>query len=81
MSREIIDSNELNKWLTDELQKVEDCQGSILTFQYRLQTPDENGCNWSGAVVQPGPMTSAASISVAANEIVAMARSVFNLSS
>ena len=48
MARTIVDSSELKRLMTEELQAMEDdykdCQfGGIM----KLQEPDEYGCNWS----------------------------------
>jgi hypothetical protein len=48
MTRTIVDSSELKRLMTEELQAMEDdykdCQfGGIM----KLQEPDEHGCNWS----------------------------------
>ena len=48
MARTIVDSSELKRLMTEELQAMEDdykdCQfGGIM----KLQEPDEHGCNWS----------------------------------
>ena len=48
MARTIVDSSELKRLMTEELQAMEDdykdCRfGGIM----KLQEPDEHGCNWS----------------------------------
>jgi hypothetical protein len=54
--REIVSMERLSKWLTDYVQANEDCEGTVVRVQYKLQSPDSEGCNWSDNVVLiPGP--------------------------
>lgn len=54
--REIVSMEKLSEWLTDYVQANEDCEGTYVRVQYKLQEPDSEGCNWSDAVVfNPGP--------------------------
>ena len=53
MARTVVDSSELRRLMTEELQAMEDvyknCQfGGIM----KLQEPDEHGCNWSPPMIR-----------------------------
>lgn len=37
----------LAKWLTSELRRFDGCEECEVVGVYRLQEPDEEGCNWS----------------------------------
>lgn len=78
-NRTMLSRDELNEWLTKEIQKVEDLEGSSLTVQYLLNDPDVDECNWSGVVGQVGPNTTAEQLNFAAKLIVDRARALFDL--
>lgn len=78
-NRKAVTRAELDEWLTQEICKVEDCDGSRLAVQYLLVEPDANGCNWSGVIAHVGPNTTADAIQPIASRIVDRARSKFNL--
>jgi len=78
-NRKAVSRDALNKWLTDELQIVEDCDGSSLSVQYLLAVPDADGCNWSGVVARVGPKTTAEQLQPVAVRIADKARALFNL--
>lgn len=44
--RENVLRADIDTWMTQALQKVDDCDGSTLKVPYLLQQLDE-GCNWS----------------------------------
>ena len=48
---------QLNELLTTELQQYSDAEGSKITIKRLFETPDPEGCNWSGIQVQAGPNT------------------------
>jgi len=51
MYRQLVSKEELQAWLTTELQKVEDCTECSIGGIKVLQQSDENGCNWSDNVI------------------------------
>jgi hypothetical protein len=55
-NRELVTGDELNAILTREIREIEDLHDAKLTYQYLLREHDETGCNWSGAVLNPGPI-------------------------
>lgn len=79
MTRKIVSRAELNDWLTNELCKVEDCEGSSLSVKYLLAEPDDEGCNWSGLSGRPGPHTSGEHMQPIMADIAGRARALFNL--
>lgn len=81
MPRTLLTRSELIGWLSDELQKVEDCQKCSITQIMSLQHPDEDGCNWSS---DPLYLSCADDISAEyvwpyLNRIVIEAKSRFNI--
>jgi hypothetical protein len=50
MQRAIITADELKAHLTVELQKIQDLERCSVDGIMPLQSPDENGCNWSDNV-------------------------------
>jgi predicted nucleic acid-binding protein len=79
VTRRVISPDELNRFLTEEIRKVEDLEDARLTFQYELREPDETGCNWDGAVLNPGSRGSPEYGVPHANAIVQKARQRFNV--
>ena len=79
VTRRVITPDELNRFLTDEIRKVEDLEDARLTFQHELREPDESGCNWDGAVLNPGSRGSPEYGVPHANAIVQKARRRFNV--
>ena len=82
MSRqfELVTQSELSAILTAELQKIEDCAGSVITVKYRLQEPDDEGCNWSDDVsIRVGPKASSSYVIPHVEGIVRRARARYNL--
>ncbi|HEY4341606.1 MAG TPA: hypothetical protein VGM97_16795, partial [Steroidobacteraceae bacterium] len=57
--RAVVTPEAINKYLTQEIRKFEDLEDARLTLQYLLQEPDQEGCNWSGGVLNPGSKGSA----------------------
>ena len=49
--RTIVSLEELSAWMTERVQMHEDCAQTKVSVQYRLQSPDAYGCNWSDNVV------------------------------
>lgn len=81
-SRTVLPRAEINRWMTEQLRSIADCAGSELKVGYRLQEPDETGCNWTSATpgfVTPGPDITSSAVVPIANEIVDRARALFNL--
>lgn len=77
--RKTVTREELDGWLTQEICKVEDCDGSRLSVQYLLAEPDADGCNWSGVTAQVGPNTTGEQIQPIMAKIADRARALFNL--
>jgi len=50
-NREIISREELSEWLTERVSGHVDCEGTKVTVQYKLKSPDSEGCNWSDSVI------------------------------
>lgn len=71
---------ELSSWVTESVQKFEDCEGTAVKVQYRLQTPDAYGCNWSDCVVlNLGPSASEDVVLEHVGNLVREARAMFNI--
>ena len=72
MTRAVVDSTELQRIMTAELQAMEDdyknCQFGGIT---KLQKQDERGCNWSPPMIRcsgiPGAVCKAAAATVTKN--------------
>jgi len=45
--RTLLTLEALSAWMTEKVQQFEDCEGTTVTIQYQLATPDTHGCNWS----------------------------------
>ena len=69
LSRKVVSQEKLLRILTERMQ-----QAPIHAFRrvFRLQRPDENGCNWVFEIASPASLT-------AVYEILASARLEFNL--
>jgi hypothetical protein len=78
-TRQLASRATIDEWMTLELQRAPDCEGSQLTLSYRLCEPDAEGCNWSDATLRLGPNTDARHAGPFAHEIVKRARAKFNL--
>ncbi len=78
-NRQIVTREELNRYLTNEIRKIEDLEDARLEFQYVLQEPDEDGCNWSDAVLNPGSKGSPEYGAPYARVILQKARALFNV--
>jgi hypothetical protein len=77
--RETVTRDELNAILTREIRQIEDLEDAKLTFQYVLREPDETGCNWTGAVLNPGSKGSPEYGTPYAHGIVERARARYNI--
>jgi len=69
----------LNGWLTQELQKDQDCQGCELAMRYRLRERDADDCNWSQASLRLGRDCDVSHVRPVAYAVVARARLLFNV--
>ncbi len=49
-NRKILKINELEAILNSELAKIEGSEGATVKLQYKLNEPDESGCNWSDTI-------------------------------
>ena len=77
--RELVTRGELNKILTREIRKIADLEDAELECQYVLQEPDETGCNWTGAVLNPGSKGTPEYAVPYANSIVEGRRARYNI--
>lgn len=78
--RQLVTLDELSKWMTDRVQQHEDCEGTIVEVQYRLQTPDAYGVNWSENVIfKPGPNALKDVLIRLVGDLVREAREKFNV--
>ena len=78
--RQFVTLEELSTLLTDELQLVEGAAGSRITVQYKLFTPDPDGCNWlDSVVVVTGPNASVEILRTHVQRLVQNARQGFNI--
>lgn len=78
--RTLLTLQEQSSWMTEEVQKVEDCKGTTVTVQYRFQTPDAYGVNWSDNVIfSPGPNASRDVVLSLVGNLVREAREKFNV--
>ena len=46
-ARAEVSREKLSEWLAEEIRKFPDCGDCKSVSVYRLQEPDEDGCNWS----------------------------------
>ena len=76
-----VPASQVDRYLTRQLRKLPGFCTVSLSVGYRLRAPDEDGCNWSGAVVPVcGAGAPAASIIAAAlPPLVKAAQARFNL--
>jgi hypothetical protein len=78
--RTLVTLEELSAWMTERVQAFEDCAGTTVTVQYRLQSPDKDGCNWSENVVfNPGPNAAKETVLSHVGNLVREARGEFNV--
>ncbi len=79
--RAVVDASQVDRYLTIQLRKMPGFGTVSISVGYRLRAPDEEGCNWSGAVVpvcgRHAP--EAGVIAAALPPIVRAARARFNL--
>ncbi|CAN7257378.1 hypothetical protein LJR130_001038 [Variovorax sp. LjRoot130] len=69
---------DIDAWMTQALQKVDDCEGSTLKVRYLLQQSDE-GCNWSEGLLSVGRGITVEQAWPIAHKIVEEARLRFNV--
>jgi hypothetical protein len=77
--RALVTQEALNKYITQEIRKIEDLEDARLTVQYLLQEPDEDGCNWSGGILNPGSKGSARYGAPHATLVIERARALYNV--
>lgn len=78
--REIVTRAELLALLTQELQAIEDAEGSKISVPYLYGEPDNTGCNWSDrVVVNAGPNASSEYLAPYVARIVARPRAFYNV--
>lgn len=78
--RSLVSIDELSAWITEQVQKHDDCEGTSVTVQYQLQQQDADGCNWSDALVTTlGPNASETSVFAILRDLVPQARTKFNV--
>lgn len=78
-ARTLVSMEELAKLMTDEIRKFEDCKDCALTA-YRLDEPDEDGCNWSMTDIVTGAVgVSPQTLAHAKGDVEARARKLYNL--
>ncbi|MCL7423447.1 MAG: hypothetical protein M8364_21385 [Methylobacter sp.] len=78
--RLIVSLEKLSEWLTDYVQAYEDCEGTVVRVQYKLKSPDSEGCNWSDTVVfNPGPNADKNVLTGIVGNAVREARDKFNV--
>jgi|GEM_PF-5678254 len=79
--RKVITLDELNTWLTEYVAGHEDCEGTTVRVQHKLQKPDAEGCNWSDSVIfNPGRNADKHSLTGIVGNAVREARNKFNVS-
>lgn len=80
VEKSLLTLEELSAWMTERVQQHEDCQGTTVTVQYRLQSPDAYGCNWSENIFfRPGPNASKDTVLAIVGNLVREAREKFNV--
>jgi hypothetical protein len=79
VERQLVTRDELNDILTREIQKVTDLEDATLKAQYITAEPDEAGCNWSGALLNPGSKGSVNYAAPYVNRIIRDARARYNI--
>lgn len=78
--KQLVTLDELSQWMTDSVQQHEDCEGTTVKVQYRLQIPDAFGVNWSENVIfTPGPNASKDVLVRLVGDLVREAREKFNV--
>lgn len=78
--RTLVTLQELSAWMTEQVGKFEHCEGTTVTVQYRLPTPDAYGVNWSENVFfNPGPNASKDLVLTHVGKLVGEAREKFNI--
>ncbi len=78
--RKIVSLEQLSNWLTEYVQAHEDCEGTTIRVQYKLQKPDSEGCNWSDTVTfNPGPSADKRLVTRIVGDAVREAREKFNV--
>jgi hypothetical protein len=79
MSRTVISTAELQKWLTTEIRKFEDCEECSFGEIMPLRQPDKSGFNWSDDIVLRMTGVSPEIYLPAAKSVMAEARRKFNI--
>jgi hypothetical protein len=82
MTREksLVSLDELSAWITEQVQKHDDCEGTSVTVQYQLQQQDADGCNWSDTFISAlGPNASETGVTAILNQLLPEARKKFNV--
>ncbi len=79
-NRKVITKDELSAWLTNYVALHEDCEGTTVNVQYKLQKPDPEGCNWSDSVIfNPGKNADKDTLTGIVGSAVREARDKFNI--
>jgi hypothetical protein len=79
VDRELVTMAYLNTVLTDAINKIEGCHGTSIRVQYRLQAPDDDGCNWSETCVPIIGLHTTTDVVPHVNRLIADARKRFNI--
>jgi len=78
--RTFLTLQELSAWMTEQIQKLDDCEGTTVTAQYRYQSPDAYGVNWwENVFFSPGPKASKDIVLGHVGNLVRQAREKFNI--
>jgi hypothetical protein len=80
-ARCVVPAARLDRYLTDELHKLPGFDMVTVYAGYRLRAPDDEGCNWSGAVIPVHGVRAPPreEIAAALRPIVRTARARFNM--
>lgn len=79
MTKTLVSQEQLSAWMTSELQKVEECRDCQIRGVVPLQSPDEDGCNWSDSLTVSSGGIPSEILAPYVRKIVAEARAKFNL--
>jgi hypothetical protein len=79
MSRKLASRKQIATHLTNEIRKLEDCEGLSIGSVVPLRSPDTDGCNWSPDVIVSTGGVPQSHFGPYLGQIIIQARSMFNL--
>ncbi|MBP6075665.1 MAG: hypothetical protein KA520_04805 [Nitrosomonas sp.] len=79
MSRIVVTKEELQVWLTREINEIKGCEKCSFGEITLLQEQDESGCNWSESIIFRSSGVLSEMYKPAVAKVMAEARSKFNI--